>query len=144
MGLFGPKVPTDGPGLIRITYCGFVRGPNNTQEQGWASLQMENATDKNNAINIIKTKIMDGSIKDSRGNEISKQTGYSLTNYLGYKESTNPKKKGTFYHELRLANANDRFCVEAAQNAGRRRKTRKYKKSKHGKKSRRARTHRRH
>jgi hypothetical protein len=144
MGLFGPKAPTDGPGLIRITYCGFVRGPNNTQEQGWASLQMENATDKNNAINIIKTKLNNGTLKDTLGNEISRQTGYSLTNYLGYKESTNPKKKGTFYHELRLANANDRFCVEAAQNAGRRRKTRKYKKTKHGKKSRRARTHRRH
>jgi hypothetical protein len=140
MGIFGPKKPLDGAGLIRIHYCGFIRGPNNTQEQGWAIMQIGNATNKDDAINIMRTKIMDGSIKDSLGNEISRQKGYSLGSYSGYIESTNPKKKGTFYHEIRLANSNDRFCDEAAQNAGRRRKTKKTKRSK---KSRRARTHRR-
>lgn len=120
MSFFSSK-PKDGPGILRIQYCGYVRGPGGGPTTGVASKTinqlMKNAAE---ATNYVRKLIATDSIKDSFGNSVGRSKMYQLGSYKGYTESkSNP---GTFYHDFVLSSPEDSFC-----HSGGKRKSRKYK-----------------
>jgi hypothetical protein len=126
MSFFSSK-PKDGPGIIRIQYCGYVKGPGGGPTTGVASKiinQMVNNAAE--ATNYLKQQVARDSIKDSFGNAVGRSKMYQIGSYKGYVESkSNP---GTFYHDFVLSSPEDSFC-----NTGGKRRTRKSRNTRRGK-----------
>ena len=133
MPIFSSK-PKDGPGLPRIQYCGYVKGPGGGPTVGSTSKTFSQvANDAVAATKYLKKLVASDSIKDSFGNTIGKSKMYELTNYLGYNESKS--KPGTFYHDFVLTSPEDSFCQSGGKRKSRklrntrRKKTRKSRKT---------------
>ena len=108
MPFFSSK-PKDGPGMIRIQYCGYVKAPGGGQTTGLASKtfnQTMNSADE--ATKYLRKQIASDSIKDSFGNTIGRSQMYQLSRYIGYTESKS--KPGSFYHDFVLSSDEDSFC----------------------------------
>jgi hypothetical protein len=107
MSFFSSK-PKDGPGFVRITYCGNVKVPGGVGS-GFASKilggQVSNAAagQKN-----ITQALNSNSIQDAAGKLIARSTNYQIGQYTGYNESKS--QPGKFYHDFRLVNPEDSFC----------------------------------
>lgn len=107
MPFFNSK-PKNGPGFVRITYCGFVKAPGGGQTAGLTSKTFSQVTDSNSAQNFILNKLNSNSIIDSFGNIIGRNTNYNLGQYNGYNESKS--QPGKFYHDFTLVSPEDSFC----------------------------------
>ena len=107
MPLFSSK-PKDGPGLIRITYCGFVKAPGGGQTTGLASKTFSQVPNVASAQNFIISQLNSNSIRDSFGNIIGKNTNYRIGQYRGYNESKS--QPGKLYHDFTLVSPEDSFC----------------------------------
>jgi hypothetical protein len=116
--LFSSK-PKDGAGLIRISYCGFVKAPGGGQTTGRTSKSFSAVPNAATAQNFVITQLNNNSIKDSFGNVIGKNTNYQLGQYTGYTESKS--QPGKFYHDFVLTHPEDSFC----HSGGIKRRTRK-------------------
>jgi hypothetical protein len=132
MQFFSSK-PKDGPGLIRIQYCGYIKGPGGGPTTGIASKtinQMVNNAAE--ATNYIRKQLASDSIKDSFGNPVGKSKMYQIGRYVEYVESKS--RPGTFYHDFVLSSPEDSFCRSGGKKSRklrntRRKKTRKSRKS---------------
>ena len=125
MGFFNTK-KKDGPGKIRITYCGYIKGSNGTVTEGWGSQILQSANSGAEAKQFLAKFVKNGYITDASKKPLSSSNGYEIGSYLYNESKTQP---GNFYHDFRLVNEeNDHFC----SSGGRKRRTRKYR----GKKSR--------
>jgi hypothetical protein len=137
MPLFSSK-PKDGPGIIRIQYCGYVSGPGGGPTTGVASKtinqMMNNAT---SATNNLRQLIATDSIKDQFGNPVGRSKMYQIGRYIGYSESKS--RPGTFYHDFVLSSPEDSFCHSGGKRRSRKSRNTRRKKSR---KSRRTRSRR--
>jgi hypothetical protein len=79
--------PKDGPGVVRITYCGYVKGVGGGPTIGMATKVLGQVENANEAKSFIIKQLNSNSIKDSFGSIIGEQTSYSLKEYRGYFES---------------------------------------------------------
>jgi hypothetical protein len=132
MPFFKPK---DGPGKIRITFCGYVKdGQGVTLHKASKSLQSaNNASDAR--IMLFRLLAKEGSIKDGGEESVSDSKGYKVGTYSYTESVSNP---GTYYHDFKLVNSQmDGQC----SSGGRKRRTRKTR-SKKNKKSRKTRRNR--
>jgi hypothetical protein len=100
--------PTDGPGDVRITYCGYVKGVGGGPTIGMATKVLGQVENANEAKSFIIKQLNSNSIKDSFGNIIGKGTNYSLGKYKGYVQSKS--QPGNYYHDFKLTSLEDSFC----------------------------------
>ena len=130
---------TDGPGFIRIKYCGFVpSGANVTQGWGNKIVTQQNVANKAEAITTLSKLLKSGTILDAGKFPISLDKDYKINisppNYLYTESQSQP---GKYYHDFRLVNSNDHFCNKGgkkiknktkAKKNSKSRKTRRYRK----------------
>jgi len=146
MGFFKKS---DGPGKIRITFCGWAKGrsPGTTEIKEYSITLPTSVNDAKSARTTLFGKLQDKSIKDNADYEsVSIEKGYYIstaTNDLytkGYAFTESKSNPGTYYHDFMLVNSEmDGQC----SSGGRKRRTRKTKgKSKRNKKSRKTRRNR--
>ena len=129
MGFFSKK---DGPGTIRIKYCGYIKGRNGTVTDGWGSQNLQTANNAAEAKKFLSTFVKKGEISDASKKPLSSSNGYEIGSYFFTESKTKP---GTYYHDFILVNeGNDHFC----SSGGRKRRTRKSR----GKRSRKTRRNR--
>ncbi len=107
MPLFSSK-PKDGAGVVRITYCGFVKAPGGGQTTGFASKILSQVANAAAGQSLILSQLNSNAIKDSFGNVIGRNTNYRLGQYRGYVESKS--QPGKFYHDFTLSSPEDSFC----------------------------------
>ena len=117
MGFFSKK---DGPGKIRIKYCGYIKGRGSgTVTDGWGSQILQSANNAAEAKKFLSTFVKKGEISDASKKPLSSSNGYEIGRYFFTESKTNP---GTYYHDFILVNeGNDHFC----SSGGRKRRTRK-------------------
>lgn len=132
----------DGPGLIRVKFCGYVKNSSGGVSQGVASIVLnETANNKDDSIKILATKLSNNSITDASKQPIATTTGYTIKDYA-YNESKS--KPGNYYHDFNLSNANDRFCYDTDGGSRKSRRNHNSKKSKINKKSKRNKKSKKH
>jgi hypothetical protein len=107
MQFFSSK-PKDGPGVVRITYCGFVKAPGGGQTTGLTSKILSQVENAASAQSLIISQLNNNSIRDSFGNIIGKNKNFRLGQYKGYVESKS--QPGKFYHDFSLTHPEDSFC----------------------------------
>ena len=116
MGFFSKK---DGPGKIRIKYCGYIKGRNGTVTDGIGSQILQLAPNADKAKEFLTTFVKKGEISDASKKPLSSSNGYEIGSYFFTESASNP---GTYYHDFILVNeGNDHFC----SSGGRKRRTRK-------------------
>ena len=117
------KKPTDGPGVVRITYCGFVKSPGGGPTAGFTSKSLSQVANANEAKSFIIKQLNSNSIKDSFGNIVGKNTSYSLGPYKGYVESKS--QPGNYYHDFSVINLADPTDSECRTGGMKKRSSRK-------------------
>ena len=134
MSFFSSK-PKDGPGLIRIQYCGYVKGPGGGPTTGIAAKTINQmANNAAEATNYIRKQIASDSIKDAFGNPVGRSKMYQISKYMGYVQSKS--RPGTFYHDFALSSPEDSFCSSGGKRRSRRVRSTRRKKTRRSRKTR--------
>jgi hypothetical protein len=130
-----PKKPTDGPGIIRFQYCGYVQGPGGGPTTGMASKTInQTMNNADEATKYLRKQIATDSIKDGFGNPIGRSKMYQLSRYIGYTESKS--RPGTFYHDFLLSSPEDSFCHSGGKRRSRKSRNTKRRKNRKSRKTR--------
>lgn len=123
MSFFSSK-PKDGPGFVRIRYCGNVKTPGGVTS-GFASRIFTNQDNAASAKQYLTKLLNSNTLKDDAGKLIARSTNYQIGQYTGYSESKS--QPGKFYHDFIIVNPEDSFCHSGGIRRTKKRVTRRRK-----------------